>query len=120
MCDIGFANLYIKPERKKFIDYLTPHDHDKICFLVAKPESDPKWMDLLKPFDLKLWVTVLITMIICWVFVYMYGRFFPYAEMSGPRGMVVLIRVFFDQSDQLAISVRYLLTFLSRIYSKYQ
>ena len=63
-CDIGFGYLYMKPERKKYIDYITPHSYDSVCFFIAKPLPDAKWLDLLKPFNKETWICFIIVFIL--------------------------------------------------------
>ena len=96
--DIGFAALYIFAERKKFIDYLKPHDNDNVCFLISKPPLKPKWMDLLNPFQYELWIATLSTLAICIVLAIIYGECYPWAETGGLNGGMFLIAIFLDES----------------------
>ena len=62
--DIAFADLYLIPSRKQHIEYIYPHDNDYVCFLVAKPPLNPKWMDLAIPFQKEAWFAILATLIL--------------------------------------------------------
>ena len=59
------ANYYLIPKRKKHVDYLQPYKADYICFLIKKPPPNPKWRDLIIPFQQELWFAILISLILC-------------------------------------------------------
>ena len=59
------ANYYLIPKRKKHVDYLQPYKADYICFLIKKPPPNPKWRDLIIPFQQELWFVILISLILC-------------------------------------------------------
>ena len=40
--DIGWADLYIVPDRMKYIDYTDPYDIEYACFMLAKPPPIPQ------------------------------------------------------------------------------
>ena len=104
--DIGFADLYLKPERKLFMEFLKPHDTDNLCFLVSKPPLKPKWMDVFNPFQLNVWITVFSSLSICCFLIYLYGHYYPTSEFSGGKGIEMLIAVFFDESHPMSKKLR--------------
>ena len=97
--DVGFAGLYILASRKEFIDYLKPHDNDNVCFLLSKPPLNPKWMDLLNPFQYELWIATISMLTFCVVLAIIYGKCYP--EIGGLNGGMFLIAVFLDQSSEV-------------------
>ena len=89
------------------MDFLMPHDTDNLCFLVAKPPLNPKWMDMFNPFRLDVWITVFSSLGICCFLVFLYGHYYPTSEFTGDKGIEMVIAVFFDESHPMSKKLRY-------------
>ena len=72
----------MKPKRKEYIDYITPHTYDSACFMVPKPLPDAKWLDLLKPFDLEMWIAFIIAFISGKLTKFVHGKYVPKGKFS--------------------------------------
>ena len=95
---MAFADLFLFPERKKYIDYLQPYSTDYVCFLVTKPPLNPKWQDLMLPFQYETWFAILITLIICTLFVIVINGFFLRNEFHPRDAMFNIFAIFVDES----------------------
>ena len=66
--DIGWADLYLFPERKAVADFTFPHLSDSVCFMASKPVNLPNLWSLIIPLQPMTWLgfllTVLFTMVI--------------------------------------------------------
>ena len=96
LSDIAFADLYLKPERKVFMNYLRAHGTGNLCFLVSKPPLKSKWVDLVKPFQWPVWMVLIASMGVSCYLMHLYGQLT--SEFSGNEGVLMLFAVFFDQS----------------------
>ena len=73
--DIGFANLFMVPDRMKYIDYTDPYTieyasfmlsmiFELFCFIVkfklssAKPPNPPQWLRILQPLQTSTWIGI--------------------------------------------------------------
>ena len=92
------ADLYIIPERKKYIDYLRFHFLDFVCFLVVQPPLNPKWKDLAIPFHTETWVAALGTFSFGVICILIYAQFYPYAKITPGKGLVFMFAILFDNS----------------------
>ena len=95
---MAFADLYLIPERKKYIDYLQPYSTDYVCFLVKKPPLNPKWQDLMIPFDNETWYAILITLIICSLVVSITNGIFLTNEFPARDSLMNMLAIFLDES----------------------
>ena len=96
--DVAFADLFVIPERKKYIDYLQPYSTDYVCFLVKKPPLNPKWQDLMIPFDNETWYAILVTLIICVLFVSITNGAFLRNEFHPRDSLINILAIFLDES----------------------
>ena len=96
MSDIAFADLYLKPERKVFMNYLRAHGTGNLCFLVSKPPLKAKWVDLVKPLQWPVWIVLIASMAISCYLIHLYGQLT--SEFNGNEGVLMLSALFFDQS----------------------
>ena len=98
--DVGFANLFVVPKRKKHIDLLQPYKADYICFLVKKPPPNPKWQDLIIPFHKELWFAILISLILCTLVVSVLNGILLQKGFHLQDTFFNAIAIFLDQSIQ--------------------
>ena len=73
--DIGFANLFVVPDRMKYIDYTDPYmieyasfmlskkkvflnNLSRIIILLAKPPNPPQWFRILQPLQTSTWIGI--------------------------------------------------------------
>ena len=96
--DVAFADLYIFPERKKFIDYTQPYSTDYVCFLVRKPPLNAKWQDLMIPFHKETWYAILITIVVCTLIVSIINGFFLENEFQPRDALLNIFAIFLDES----------------------
>jgi len=54
--DVGWANLFIKTDRKEVIDFTEPYRTDPVCFMYRKPPPAPQWMAVMSPLDIYTWI----------------------------------------------------------------
>ena len=69
--------------RKPFLDYVRPHYYDYVCFMVKKPPLDPKWWNLVKPFQPMVWYGIFLASIASFAFIVTYARFYPKSEIKS-------------------------------------
>ena len=69
--------------RKPFLDYVNPHYYDYVCFMVKKPPLDPKWWNLVKPFQPMVWYGIFLASIASFAFIVTYARFYPKSEIKS-------------------------------------
>ena len=96
--DVGFANLFVVPKRKKHIDLLQPYKADYICFLVKKPPPNPKWQDLMIPFHQELWFAILISLILCTLAVSVLNGVLLRKGFRLQDAFINVVGIFLDQS----------------------
>ena len=96
--DVAFADLYIFPERKKFIDYTQPYSTDYVCFLVKKPPLNAKWQDLMIPFHKETWYAILITIVVCTLVVSIINGIFLEKEFRPRDALLNIFAIFLDES----------------------
>ena len=63
--DIGWAQLFIIPNRAKIIDYTSAYDIDYLCYMLAKPPPLPPWTAVVLPFELSIWLCLLTSNTLC-------------------------------------------------------
>ncbi|XP_066982801.1 ionotropic receptor 21a-like [Macrobrachium rosenbergii] len=63
--DIGVANLFLTLGRFGAIDYSAPYDAEVSCFLARTSPPAPKWKSLSLPFQMNVWIVILVGIIIC-------------------------------------------------------
>ena len=73
--DIGFANLFMVPDRMKYIDYTDPYLIEYASFMLsirsfnccvlflltiysAKPPNPPQWLRILQPLQTSAWIGI--------------------------------------------------------------
>ena len=103
---MAFADLYLIPERKKYIDYLQPYSTDYVCFLVKKPPLNPKWQDLMIPFDNETWYAILITLIICILVVSFTNGVLVRTEFHPRDSLLNIWAIFLDESVPFATKIK--------------
>ena len=96
--DVAFADLFIIPERKKFIDYTQPYSTDYVCFLVKKPPLNAKWKDLMIPFHKETWYAILITIVVCTLVVSIMNGIFLEKEFHPRDALLNILAIFLDES----------------------
>ena len=96
--DVAFADLYIIPERKKYIDYTQPYSTDYVCFLVKKPPLNAKWQDLMIPFHKETWYAILITIVVCTLVVSIMNGIFLEKEFRPRDALLNILAIFLDES----------------------
>ena len=104
--DLAFANLFIKPERKANMDFITPHTNDKVCFMVPVPAAEAKWLDLIKPFHFELWIAIVISLLIESLFITIFARTNSMDSFDGARGREVIVRIFLERGDDVIVTRR--------------
>ncbi len=104
---MGFANLFVLPDEKGYLDFLSPHSYVGMCFLVAKPPPNPKWLDLVLPLELETWLGTIATLAICTLFLASYGILSPNAECSPGYAVFILISIVSCVNDPLYQKFRY-------------
>ena len=55
--DLGWAGIFLFPERANIIGYTYPTFYDSVCFMVAKSQALPHWLALILPLDQTTWIT---------------------------------------------------------------
>ena len=104
--DVAFANLFITPARKKYIDYLQPYTTDYACFLVKKPPPNPKWQDLMKPFDKEIWLAILITLITCILVASITNGVLLRNEFHPRDSLINILAIFLDESVPFSTKIK--------------
>ena len=56
----------------------------------------PDWMSLIQPFQTYLWIVYLVSLLICTLFIYLYGTFYPKAEISPNGSIIYAMAIFVD------------------------
>ena len=104
--NLAFANLFIKPERKANMDFITPHTNDKVCFMVPVPAAESKWLDLIKPFHFELWMAIMSFLLIEGLFITICARTNSMANFDGAKGRELIVRILLERSDNLVVTRR--------------
>ena len=104
--DVGFANLFVVPKRKKHIALLQPYKADYICFLVKKPPPNPKWQDLMIPFHKELWFAILISLILCTLVVSLFNGILLQKGFHLQDTFINAVAIFLDQSIQFCGKIK--------------
>jgi hypothetical protein len=78
---------------------LNIHIHFIPSFQLAKPPPLPKWMALIEPFQMELWVAFIATFICSLMFVVFYAAIYPKAEFSSVEFLFFLIGTMVDASQ---------------------
>ncbi len=60
VADVGWAQLFIIPNRVVIVDYTSAYDTDYLCYMVAKPEALPAWTAVVLPFEPIMWLSVVV------------------------------------------------------------
>ena len=63
---------------------------------LKKPPMLPEWMSLIQPFQTYLWIVYLVSLLICTLFIYLYGTFYPKAEISPYGSIIFTMAIFVD------------------------
>merc|ERR1719433_1123891 len=58
-CDVGWANIWDRESHRATADLTYPHVFDSSCFLLRKPSELPKFMILIRPFSLEVWLALI-------------------------------------------------------------
>ena len=95
---MAFANLFLIPSRKKYIDYLQPYKTDYICFFVKKPPLNPKWQDLMIPFQQETWFAILVSVILCTLVVSVINGIVLQKGCRLPDAFINIVAISLDQS----------------------
>ena len=95
---MAFANLFLIPSRKKYIDYLQPYKTDYICFFVKKPPLNPKWQDLMIPLQQETWFAILVSLILCTLVVSVINGILLQKRWCLPDAFIKVVAIFLDQS----------------------
>ncbi len=104
--DVGFANLFVLPDEKGYLDFLAPHSNVYVCFIVAKPPPNPKWMDLTFPFGIGTWIATIFTLMASTLFVIGYSLMYPGAECTPGFAAFVLMAVLLCESDPFTHKIK--------------
>ena len=104
--DVAFANLFVIPVRKKYIDYLQPYNTDYVCFLVKKPPPNPKWQDLMIPFDKEIWYGILITLITCILVASIMTGVLLRNECHPRDSLINIFAIFLDESIPFSTKIK--------------
>ena len=94
---MAFADLFLVEERKKYIDFL-PYQTTYVCFLVKKPPLNPKWQDLMIPFQKEMWYAIIITLIACTFIVSLINGFILKNEFHPRDAIFNILAIFLDES----------------------
>ncbi len=94
------------PERKKYIEYLEPHDTDYVCFMVAKPKPLPKWQDLARPLEVKVWIWTLASVTVSLSFLVTYAAVTSDAEFSASGAVLYIVSVLLSESHSTTYKIR--------------
>ncbi|XP_068204038.1 ionotropic receptor 21a-like [Palaemon carinicauda] len=78
--DIGLANLFLTLGRFGAVDYSAPYDAEVSCFLARTSPPAPKWKSLSLPFQMNVWLALLIGILSCGPVLYVLARA---SEMCG-------------------------------------
>ena len=74
------------------IDYLQPYKTDYVCFLVKIPPPNPKWKDMIIPFQKELWLAILVSLALCVVVESILNGFLV------PDAFMNIVAIFLDYS----------------------
>ena len=104
--DVAFANLFVMPKRTKYIDYLQPYNTDYVCFLVKIPPPDPKWQDLMIPFDKETWCAIVITLITCVLVASITNGLLLRNEFYPRDAPINILAIFLDESVPFSTKIK--------------
>ena len=96
--DVGWADLYLFPERKAVADFTFPHLYDTICFMVSKPVPLPNFWSLIIPLQPMTWMSFLLTVLITLIIV----KYFPnrnYDQKDNLWSVGFVIHIILDYSS---------------------
>ena len=67
--DIGWANLFIRDDRRAIMDFTDTYSFHFTTFLVRKPQALPMWTAPIQPYGSVMWGACFITgiFIICFI-----------------------------------------------------
>ena len=95
---MAFANLFLDPLRKKYIGYLQPYKTEYNCFFIKKPPLNPKWQDLMIPFQQETWFAILATGILCTLVVSVINGIALQKGCLLSNALINIVAIFLDQS----------------------
>ena len=120
--DVGWANFFLTYEASLLLDYTQPYITDNLCFLVAMPQPNPPWQNLIEPMSQELWLAMLTCLVAAGLFVTIFVHVYP--PPNGKNMMVFLYIMSFIQvpvvealrSRALSIVIFSLLYFTSTFF----
>lgn len=90
VCDIVFVSLYMIPDYPGVVD-LYPLDRDGLCFLVPKAKQRSHALNLIKPFQMHMWVYLILIFILLGAF---WCCFFYCRKISGEEKHLNLLDLY--------------------------
>lgn len=72
--DLVVMNMIITEERWKIVDFTYPHHTDSVTFVTRKLKKDPEILAILRPFQLEVWIMLLVSVLTMNVVLYLFLR----------------------------------------------
>ncbi len=104
--DVGFANLFMIPNRRRTIDYSDAYEVDYVCFMLRKPSALPQWTALVTAFPLSLWAAVLASAAASFAFAAAYSAFHPRSEAGPALFVTSLAGMLVDESQPIMKKIK--------------